>query len=46
MKLSDFKQARQALLTGEQIVLALVGLQLQQGMLLLNEASSTIASLC
>ena len=45
MKLSDFEQARQALLTGEQIVLALVGLQLQQGTLLLNEASSTIATL-
>ena len=45
MKLSDFEQARQALLTGEQIVLALIGLQLQQGTLLLNEASSTIATL-
>lgn len=45
LKLNDFDSARKALTTGEKIILSLIGVQLQQGTLLLNEAPSTIATL-
>ena len=45
LKLNDFDSARKVLTTGEKIILSLIGVQLQQGTLLLNEAPSTIATL-
>ena len=45
LKLNDFDSARKALTTGEKIILSLIGVQLQQGTLLLKEAPSAIATL-
>jgi hypothetical protein len=45
LKLNDFDSARKVLTTGEKILLSLIGVQLQQGTLLLKEAPSTIATL-
>ena len=45
LKLDDFDSAKKALTTGEKILLSLVGVQLQQGILALEEAPSTIGTL-
>ena len=45
LKLNDYDSARKVLTTGEKIILSLIGVQLQQGTLLMKEAPSAIATL-